>query len=439
MTHAMVLRVIPAVLVAVVVATHARGEDLRAIENGAIRVGIDLDLGGSITHLSRLPGGENLINSHDLGRQVQQSYYSGPRPFGTPHPAWADWCWNPIGSGDVYRNPARVLDHRNDGATLYVKTLPMQWALENVPGDCTFETWITLSGPTARVRCRLTNRRTDTTWYPAQDQELPAVYTIGRLHRLVSYTGERPFTGGAIEEFKNAGPPWTSWMATENWAALVGHDGRGLGVIHPGVFTFIGGFHGTPGQGGPHDDPTGYIAPVRQEILDHDIVYEYEYVLALGTIDEIRAVAGALRVTDPRPDDRFDRDRRHWVLADAEDAGFPTGGSWRITARGPDPRLLGPPGRWEAETMPKLWLRAGACRLDRLEVRWSGPDGRFDDARKVDVPLPPDGASHLLECDLAASPAYRGTITRLRIDLVPTGDLGAVELRLESVAYRRDR
>src|SRR4051794_11278549 len=40
------------------------------LDNGTIRIGVDLDLGGSITHLSRSGGGENLINSHDLGRQI---------------------------------------------------------------------------------------------------------------------------------------------------------------------------------------------------------------------------------------------------------------------------------------------------------------------------------------------------------------------------------
>ena len=40
------------------------------------------DIGGTITFLSRSKDGANLINSHDLGRQVQQSYYSGSHPFG---------------------------------------------------------------------------------------------------------------------------------------------------------------------------------------------------------------------------------------------------------------------------------------------------------------------------------------------------------------------
>jgi hypothetical protein len=283
----------------------AHAERMSYLDNGTIRIGVDLDIGGTITHLSRSKEGANLINSHDLGRQVQQSYYSGPQPYGKAHPAWKDWPWNPIGSGDVYNHPSRVIEHSNDGKTLYTKTIPMQWALDNVPGECTFETWISLEGSAAHVRCWLNNNRPDKTQYGAHDQELPAVYTIGKLYRLFTYDGDRPFEGQPLRQVQNAGPPWTNWKATENWAALVDDRGIGVGVIHPGVYSFIGGFHDKPDTGGPKDNPTGYIAPVRKEILDHNIVYEYRYILAVGTLEEIRAAAAANRVRDTRPDNHF--------------------------------------------------------------------------------------------------------------------------------------
>ena len=66
--------------------SQVRAEQMSFLDNGTIRIGVDLDIGGTITFLARSNGGENLINSHDLGRQVQQSYYSGPHPFGKAHP-----------------------------------------------------------------------------------------------------------------------------------------------------------------------------------------------------------------------------------------------------------------------------------------------------------------------------------------------------------------
>ncbi len=412
----------------------ARAERLSFLDNGSVRIGVDLDLGGTITHLSTSKRGENLINSHDLGRQVQQSYYSGPRPFGKAHPGWKGWPWNPIGSGDVYKHPSRVVDHSNDGKTLYTQTIPMQWALNNVPGECTFETWITLDGRSARVRCRLNNHRPDKTQYSAHDQELPAVYTIGKLHRLFTYDGDRPFEGRPIRHVENAGPPWASWKATENWAALVDDRDFGVGVIHPGAYTFLGGFHGKPNVGGPKDESTGYIAPVRKEILDHNIVYEYRYLLTLGTLDQIRAVAQAERVVDPRPDDSFHHNRRHWIYQGIRDAGFPPSGGLRLRPTTGDPQMIGPETWWKAETMPKLSIR-GAFQGpgDRLEVFWSIPGAGFSGDRLASTKIQPDGVLRTYSIDLSASPGYRGTITGLRID-PPSG----AEARIVSISWRAE-
>jgi hypothetical protein len=409
------------------------------LDNGSIRIGVDLDIGGTITFLARSEGGENLINSHDLGRQIQQSYYSGPSPFGKPHPGWKNWSWNPIGSGDVYGHAARVLEHKNDGTTLYVKTIPMQWALNNVPGDCTFETWITLAGQEARVRNQLVNHRSDHTQYPAHDQELPAVYTIGKLHRLFSYTGNRPFENQPMTQLRNSGPPWSYWKATENWAALVNDQGWGLGVIHPGTYSFVGGFHGKPNTGGPKDDPTGYIAPIRKEILDHNIIYEYQYQLVLGSLDEIRTQALAGRVRDTRPDSNFTRDRRHWFYQNASDAGFPIEVSLRIKPGPRDAALIGPEQWWRAEEMPKLNIRAASkIHARQAAVLWSVPESGFSADRRVAFEIQPGGKLHTYEVNLEASPSYRGTITGLRLDL-GEADSNGDEVRFESISWKSGR
>jgi len=77
------------------------------VDNGTIRVGINLDLGGAITHVSPSNSKENIINSHDWGRQVQMSFYSGPTPFvpngKQPHSTWRFW-------GGTRSNPVIVSD-----------------------------------------------------------------------------------------------------------------------------------------------------------------------------------------------------------------------------------------------------------------------------------------------------------------------------------------
>jgi hypothetical protein len=419
----------------------ARAERMAYLDDGSIRIGVDLDIGGTITFLARSNGGANLINSYDLGRQVQQSYYAGPKPYGQAHPGWKDWPWNPIGSGDVYRNPSRVIKYANDGRSLYLKTIPMQWALNNVPGECTFETWITLKGNQAIVTCRLENHRSDRTQYPAHDQELPAVYTIGKLHRLITYVGDRPFEGQPMVQVLNAGPPWAHFTATENWAAQVDDQGFGVGVIHPGVYSFQGGFSGQPDVGGPKDNPTGYIGPIRQEILDHNIVYVYGYVLAVGTYDEIRAAAIAHRIADTRPDYHFAREREHWIYHDAHDSGSIIEGGLRIQATGKNPQMIGPEQWWRAEQVPRLFIRA-AFRTwgDRAVLYWSvpGPAGGFSPDRRVEFAVRPDGEYRNYEIDLARAPGYRGMITGLRLDLPAAG--GNFDgVRIVSISWKPDR
>ncbi len=406
------------------------------LDNATIKIGVDLDIGGTITFLASSQSGENLINSHDLGRQIQQSYYSGPTPFGKAHPAWKNWGWNPIGSGDVYGHGARVLEHKNDGTTLYVKAIPMQWALNNVPGECTFETWITLDGPTARVRNQLVNHRSDHTHYPAQSQELPAVYTIGKLHRLFTYTGDRPFENQPLAQIRNAGPPWANWKATENWAALVNDQGFGLGVIRPGVYSFIGGFAGKPNTGGAKHFSTGYIAPTRREILDHNIVYEYRYQLVLGSLEEIRAWAMAGRNKDSRPDYHFTHDRQHWIYHEASDAGFPIDRGLRIKLGTKPAALIGPEEWWRAEDVPMLHIRAETKTHRRpLALLWSTPNASFAADRRVEFAIQANGKMQTYEVSLAASSGYRGTITGLRLD-IGQADSTDDTVNIESISWK---
>src|SRR5688572_11932694 len=54
---------------------------LLTLDNGTVKVGLDTTYGGAITYLSQSGSATNLINSADLGREVQQSYYSGPSNF----------------------------------------------------------------------------------------------------------------------------------------------------------------------------------------------------------------------------------------------------------------------------------------------------------------------------------------------------------------------
>ena len=92
--------------------------------------------------------------------------------------------------------------HRNDAKQIYVKCVPLHWPLDNVPGECTYECWFELEGAAVQARCRLVNNRPDRTQYPARNQEYPALYTNGPWYRLMTYTGDQPFTGGELSRIE---------------------------------------------------------------------------------------------------------------------------------------------------------------------------------------------------------------------------------------------
>jgi len=409
--------VVVAIAVAALVASSpAAADPVSYLDNGVIRVGVDLGKGGTITWVSRSGPGVNLVNSWDLGREVQQSYYSGPDNFGNPAPPWTNFPWNPIGAGDTYGNPAPVLEQSNDGTTIYTKTAPLQWALNHVACECLLEQWITLDANAVRVRNRLTNNRTDRTQYHAYGQELPAVYTNGTFWRLFTYNGSAPYTNGPLTQMYNTQPNWSQWSASEHWAALVNDAGFGLGIFSDFATRFAGGFAGTPNIGGPTDAPTGYIAPGTNEILDWNIVYEYDYALVLGTLDEIRTYAVSRR-PDDRPDYQFAHDRQHFSFANASDTGWPIDGALHVRVDKVDPQVIGPEQWWRASDVQSLVIRAAYHTSDtQAQLFWSVKNQGFSEERSIRFIGIPDGLYHTYTLDLATSLAYAGTITGIRLD-----------------------
>ena len=421
----------------------AKVDKVGTIDNGQIKLGVNLDLGGAITYLSKSGSDVNVVNSFDWGRQIQMSHYSGPNPFTPngkqPKKEWAGLGWNPIQSGDAFGNRSKIIDYKNDGKSIYVKCVPMQWPLDNETGECTFECWIHLQGKTAHVRSRLNNHRSDLTQYPGRSQELPAIYTNGPWYRLMTYKGDKPFTDDVLTEIPqvapNAGFPWAHWHATENWAALVDNSGFGLGVWEPGVCSFIGGFAGKQGAGGPKDAPTGYIAPLHDEVIDHDIQYEYSYVLILDTLPEIRRYVTTHSAKERLPDYRFLNDRQHWHFVNGTDTGWPILGQLNIPFNGRNIELHSPSAFWKAGSAPTLVIEAAyQASAGQGGVYWKRSDApEFSAQRHLTFDINPDGKFHTYRISLSASPEYRGVITGLRVDAAPGAKQGEL-VRIKRIA-----
>jgi hypothetical protein len=416
------------------------------LDNGEVRVGMDLALGGAVTFISGKGHPGNIINSADLGRQIQMSHYSGPWPFEVgdkkPNQAWAGLGWNPIQTGDCYMNPSRVIEHRNDGKELYIKCVPMQWPLNNAPGDCIFETWTTLEGPVIHMRYRCTNARSDQTAYRPCPQELPAVYTISKLSRLMTYTGNKPFAQDTLTQVTNDWRkpwPWTRFVATERWAALVDNDGWGLGVFKDDGGEFHGGVYGDDRSDDPKHGSTAYVAPIHMENFDHNIVYEHHTDFVVGKLEDIRKRFNDLATKTP-PAWRFVKDRQHWTMRNATDQGFPMNGEWRIKLGANKPHLESAVQCWRAENAPFADLEI-ACSGQAATARicWKRlDDEKYDALKSLSLNLTSDGKFHRYHLNLASSPEYRDLIIGLAIEPV-TQPRPREEMAIKSVTLSAGR
>jgi hypothetical protein len=273
------------------VAHHGESGVSSALDNGTVRVGIDLGAGGSISYLSLSGSSYNLVNIRDKGRYVQQSYYAGQnldRTSEGQYWMWSPWPWNPIQGGDTYGNPSPVLAWSNNGGRIYVKTRPLLWDMRGEVCQCRFETWITLQGRTIRVDNKLTSFRSDSRWSDTtRSQELPAAYAIADLYRVVTYTGRKPFSHDWLTQIRDTPSFWEVWEGTEHWAACVNQQNFGFGVYSPPRTTFTGGLYGSAG-GREWDNSTCYLSPRALYKLGKTSAYGYTYYLIVGSLNKIR-------------------------------------------------------------------------------------------------------------------------------------------------------
>lgn len=250
------------------------------LENGKVKIGVDLTSGGAVFWFSELPEGPNLLNHADRGRFIQQSYYGAPDGS-----KWGDkdWRWNPVQGGHYQGKPAKVLEQKRSPAELYVKSMPVNWAGGEILEDCQMEEWITLQEDVATVRFRFAYNGTKE--HPPVKQELPAVFMNFALPELVLYTGDQPWSG---QKLSRSVPGWPNEQrrCDEEWAAFIGPDGRGLGIHFPGTKEITCyRFQGPPG---PKGMGCSYFAPIQTMAIKPGFRHDYAIRLKIGTPEEIR-------------------------------------------------------------------------------------------------------------------------------------------------------
>ena len=276
------------------------------LENDRFKIGIQLSWGGGLNYIEdkncTVSGLGNLVNRHDTGRLIQQSYYgtSGNKEYTPGEFNGSKWVYNPVQGGDKYGNSSRLIDVEVKLNSVYIKSQPQDWSLNGQITPSYMENTYTLTEEFIRVD----NRFVDFSgWqHGYSHQELPAFYTVSYLDRFVWYSGADGWTGGELSERKHLNFWGDSRYAdecrffvneknTETWCAWVSTaDDFGLGLYVPNIDMLYAGRYNYNGTKSPLEDPTNYVAPLVTLRMTSFVPIEYSYLITAGSTEEIRSV-----------------------------------------------------------------------------------------------------------------------------------------------------
>ena len=274
---------VTALSMAPLTALHAQ-EHWTFLDNGRVRLGVNMDAGGCVGWFSHSRSIENALSTFDHGRYVQQSYYGdkdGSDWNGRP------WRYNPVQGGSWKGVPATVIEKTETKDCIYVKTRPRQWARGKDVDDMLMEHWFKVDGGLALLKYRMTY--TGKATHKATHQELPAVFAMPRYDTLVFCEQGRPAWSNAPLARKQPGKDNEIVRFSEPWAAWEDANGNCVGICFPHTDFATTYCVRDTGIG-----DCSYIAPLQTFALKPGLVLEYEVVLALGTAEQIRAVFAEL-------------------------------------------------------------------------------------------------------------------------------------------------
>lgn len=279
-------------------------KDTYYLENARFKVGVHLSWGGGINYIEdktkKVKGVTNLVNSHDTGRLIQQSYY-GTAGNGEYQPEVSmghKWVYNPVQGGDQHGNASRLIDLSVTDTSVYIKSQPQDWSHDNYLTPSYMENTYTVTDGYIKVD----NRFVDFSgWeHPYAGQELPALYTISYLSRFTWYDGTEPWSDDTLS-YRDDLNFWgdAQYVAdctkklktknTETWCAWTNPgDDFGLGIYVPNVDLFKAGRYGFNNSKKASDDATNYVAPYNtMKIIPYKPI-EYGYLMTTGSIGQIR-------------------------------------------------------------------------------------------------------------------------------------------------------
>jgi hypothetical protein len=185
---------------AVCLSTFVRADTIEYLDNGIIKVGVNLSKGGAITEISHQ--GFNLVDNNDTGRYVQVGLYDSTGVEG----------WNPVQGGNwndaesgylafhtgSYEWGGEIFDYIASTAQ------PLHWNPAEGISDVYLHQKVSLarSVPVIRVQWQVDNfgnSNQNVSWR----QEFPAVFVVTPLQHLYSSGTSTPWVGGPVQYHPN--------------------------------------------------------------------------------------------------------------------------------------------------------------------------------------------------------------------------------------------
>ena len=342
-------------------------------DNGFIKVGASLAAGGALCHLESLSRNVveyldgngnvrieegvdpttvqviseqvNLINIHDLGREIQQSYYSnvseenGYKPddeevynsgFG------GGYKYNPVQAGSAGDKQTQIIDYELSDRRIYIKCRPQDWFFDNTQTDSYMESTYAFDKGGSLI---VTNRFTNFAQFMGMEetaacgQEIPAVYIVQPLNHFYCETAEGIINDPNLSPIpaststrkvsllqKVEGDYWYQLPASTvlgDWVANVNDKGFGLGMYIPNMERFsasrgwkttsytlfynhyydnnIYDLRGMEYIPSAYADNYNYFSPAVTRRMVDFVPFEYSFALYIGRVEEMREQFGWMK------------------------------------------------------------------------------------------------------------------------------------------------
>ena len=248
-------------------------------------------------------GNVNLINCHDTGRLVQQSYYgTGDSSYVPGSYQSVAWPYNPVQGGNLFNEASKIVDLKVTENEIYIKCRPLDWAKEKEYITPSYmEAWYTLQDGLMRATCRFV----DFSGYPSvtTTQEFPAFYCVEPLKNFVYYSGGEAWSDSNEKQTVTDLQFWgdqeyaakQQYTCNENWGAFVGDttSGYGIGIYAPGQTHMNAGVFNRDtikslSTATALCDATSYIGVFDNFYFRSYTPISYCYYITTGNVDTIR-------------------------------------------------------------------------------------------------------------------------------------------------------